>query len=300
MMTEPFILRHFFPKKNLPSFHLILSVFLSALVFGCGAKKDLLSNSSISSYSALTGQSSKTSTSYAIVEDLDWISLTEISDKFIQKSSRPVGYISIPKKNNRCTAFLINEDLVMTNWHCFGNASYAEGARLYLEYYKGKIRGDHLKTPSFDCGQFLFSHRALDFALLKCQGHPGKKYGFLTLESQPFLLYPGDKIYLIHQNCNYWADTNCSPTKKYSPGLVTDAGNSPHLAEEESFFHTADTLSGSSGGPIFAPDSHKVIGLHNAAPGLTSSNQGRGSKNMAIYMYKIVETLKIEFPHIKL
>lgn len=75
-------------------------------------------------------------------------------------------------------------------------------------------------------------------------------------------------IYVIHQNCNYMADEHCSATKKYSPGKVLSTHYTSYWMS-----HDADTLKGSSGGPMLSRSSHEVVGLNRG---------NNGSVNMAV------------------
>ncbi len=51
----------------------------------------------------------------------------------------------------------------------------------------------------------------LDFALLLCSSRPGDSFGVVTL--QPAAPSRGDAVYVVQQNCDYYSEPGCHPTK---------------------------------------------------------------------------------------
>lgn len=221
-----------------------------------------------------------------IVGSVGWSDVTQLDAASAERAnSRAVGYLSIPARGQRCTAFLIAPDVVMTNEHCIPGDWAAEGATVSFRRERGVGRA---QQSTWDCSVFLGNDPALDFALLHCPERPGDVHGVVTLEARAAQRY--DELYVIHQNCDYYASPGCDPIKQYSPGRVT------RVAQEIS--HDADTLGGSSGAPVFSRDSHAVFALHHV--GVGNNGAGRGYENRAVKMSDILPVLAERYPWLEL
>lgn len=221
-----------------------------------------------------------------IVGSVGWTDVTRLdSDSPERVNSRAVGYLSIPARGQRCTAFLIAPDVVMTNEHCIPGDWAAEGATVSFRRERG-VSGSQQSV--WDCSVFIGNDPGLDFALLQCPERPGDVHGVVTLQAAIPARY--DDLYVIHQNCDYYANPGCNPIKQYSPGRVT------RVAQEIS--HDADTLGGSSGAPVFSSDTHAVFALHHV--GVGGNGAGRGSENRAVKMSEILSVLAARYPWLSL
>lgn len=221
-----------------------------------------------------------------IVGSVGWTDITLLEDDATERAnSRAVGYLSIPARGQRCTAFLIAPDVVMTNEHCIPGDWAAEGASVSFRRETGVAPAQQL---TWQCSTFLGNDPGLDFALLQCDGRPGDVVGVLPLEARDVSL--GESLYVIHQNCDYYSAPGCDPVKQYSPGKVS--------RDSQEVGHDADTLGGSSGAPVFAADTHAVFALHHVGVGGTGG--GRGFENRAVPMTAILPVLAARFPSLDL
>lgn len=221
-----------------------------------------------------------------IVGGIDWTEVTTLDAASEERvNSRAVGYLSIPAVGTRCTAFLIADDVVMTNEHCIERASSAEGATVYFRREQGV---PYSEWAGYDCSTFLGNDAGLDFALLRCSGSPGATHGVVEFEARD--ASTGHGLYVIHQNCDYYSSPSCEPTKKHSPGRVTRVDSEVR--------HDADTLGGSSGSPVFSATSHKVFALHHV--GLGNNGNGRGTANYAVPMTRILPEIARRWPDLVL
>lgn len=219
-----------------------------------------------------------------ILGGIDWQEASSLAEGTAERqNARAVAYLDIPAAGSRCTGFLIAPDMLMTNHHCIPTAESARGVSAYFRYEQGAA-GD---TP-VDCSIFVGNDAALDYALLQCASRPGDTLGVIDLDNRA--ARRSEAVYAIHQNCDYYSDSACAPTKKMSPGSVQTVGNE--------IAHSADTLGGSSGSPLFATSSHKVIGLHHSGTGNTGN--GRGTMNYAVPMSRIVPALLARYPGLQL
>jgi len=219
-----------------------------------------------------------------IIGSVDWVDVIALAEgSAARANASAVAYLSIPAAGSRCTGFLIAPNVLMTNHHCIPTADAARGVEASFRYQTGAAA----EAP-VDCSTFIGNDATLDFALLQCAGRPGDQYGVVGLEARA--ARSAERVYVVHQNCDYYTDSSCAPTKKYSAGVVRQTGNE--------IGHDADTLGGSSGSPLFAEGSHAVIGLHHAGAG--NGGNGRGSINWAVPMARIVPVLQQRFPGLTL
>ena len=187
-------------------------------------------------------------------------------------------------------SFLIGPKAVMTNHHCIRNESQASQAIFTLQKWEYNYTGSKvLKRRSYRCSKFILANEKLDFAIVECNDRLGDIYGHLDLSTGEDAAY--QDVHIIHHNCDYLRGKYCSPQKLISEGEVL-----PNV-EYNQFFHTADTLSGSSGAPVISVLTGKVIGLHNS--GVSRKNEtkpGMGMYNGAVKINKIIQYVKREKP----
>ena len=244
----------------------------------------LLLNTGCGKQEAAAGGDQQIKSSSIIVGDVDWKEVTSLSSSNpVRKNSKAVANIDLPKMGSRCTGFLISNNVLMTNHHCIPSSSHANGVTVTFKHEKGVSQSAQKR---FNCSTFIGNNRELDFALLKCSGNPGATYGFVELDSDEQNV--GESIYVVQQNCDYYMDRGCDPTKKYSSGKITSF--------EKEYAHNADTLGGSSGSPVFSWGNHKVVAIHHAGYG--NNGLGRGFENYAVPMSKIVPYIMTHFPSV--
>lgn len=200
-------------------------------------------------------------------------------------NSRAVGYLSLPARGTRCTAFLIAPDVIMTNHHCVPTPAAAEGARFDPTREAGVPYSARIR---YACDARIGADSTLDFALLRCAGRPGDTFGVVALSGRAARV--GEGVYVVQQNCDYYSRPGCATDKVLARGRITRAG--------ARLSHDADTLGGSSGSPVFSADEHEVVGLHNA--GVGNDGEGRGTSNRAVPMQRILPALRARFPEIAL
>ena len=146
-----------------------------------------------------------------------------------------------------------------------------------------------LRKHSYSCSKFILANKELDFAIIECKEDLGSHYGYLELSNEEDLAYKD--VHIVHHNCNYLKGRNCSTQKLISKGEILPDTN------ENQFYHTGDTLSGSSGAPVISRLTGKVIGLHNSGFSNASERRpGMGLYNGAIKINKIINYIKLKKP----
>ncbi len=226
----------------------------------------------------------KTISGSVIIGTKDWQSIVDADLNAEQDyNAKAVADIRIPVMRTRCTGFLISKNILMTNNHCIPSPRYAKGVTAIFNHVKGVPKEEYRR---YDCSEFIHTDRTLDFSLLRCQESPGLDFGFVQLDSTDYS--PGDSIYVIHQNCDYYTNRRCDFHKKISFGKL--------VRKDRDFIHNADTLGGSSGSPVFHGDSHKVMAIHHAGRG--NIGRGRGYENLAVPMSLIMNVVNNLYPEI--
>jgi len=248
------------------------------LVAGCATEldDDVAADALVTDATAVLDQG-------VIVGPLDWQEAASLPAGALRTASRAAGYVSIPEMQSRCSGFLIGRDIVMTNHHCVPDASAAVGVTVNFTYETAWS-----DVGLFRCDQFIGANETLDYALVRCRGTPGDTHGSLAIDARA--LRPERAIALLHQQCDYFTNEACAPTKKVSPGKVTGiAGNR--------ITHDADMLGGSSGGGIIDPTTGAVIAINNAHVSRGTTG-GRGTTNIGVPMSLIVPDIRARFPDV--
>ena len=119
----------------------------------------------------------------------------------------------------RCTGFFVSDDTLMTNHHCIGAASDVVGMKVYMKHEKGVSKSNWEEVV---CDEFIGNDETLDYAVVKCEGNPGQVYGKVELDVTQAV--EGDSVYVVHQNCDYYTNRGCDPSKKLSRGTFYSIG----------------------------------------------------------------------------
>lgn len=186
------------------------------------------------------------------------------------KLGRPIGRLDMLFANGKtgfCTAFIVDENHIVTNHHCIpgmdgdpsGRDSGVQAAQFVAGYINpGRAAGVDRFTVS---PQIVETNRALDYTVLRVFGDPSAKYGRLELadadpEDAEFLWiigHPqGQSQHISREGC---------------------AAASPAISGEGKLVHTCDTLQGNSGSPVIRITDRRVVGLHHAGDSRTGFNQ---------------------------
>ncbi|SMX38391.1 trypsin-like peptidase domain-containing protein [Maliponia aquimaris] len=198
-------------------------------------------------------------------------------NSFFARIGRSVGRLDVATDTGvfPCTAFLVDDDLIMTNNHCVpgildnpkAKATTIVGVQFVLGYtHEGVTEGTRRYTVD---PTPVETSKDLDYTLLRVLGDkPGQDFGTLALaaltpnDNDPYLIigHPmGESQRISREKCR---------------------ANSPALSDGQ-LLHTCDTLPGNSGSPVIDADTRRVIGLHHAG----SANN---SVNYAIPMTRIL------------
>lgn len=169
--------------------------------------------------------------------------------------------IQTSRGHSGCTAFLISEIHLMTNEHCVGKRAWDHKNRKWLprEVHKVKVEmaavnpKDKTKIETFAVQMPpLEINEAFDYAILKVDGNPASRFGYLSISTQA----PEAKIPL-------WIIGH-PKLKVQQISRIACRVISANIYGKNSFTHTCPTIGGSSGSPVFDASTGSVIGLNHA------------------------------------
>lgn len=221
------------------SFAVIL--LLMGLVFSCSNSEE--TQTQANSNSGNLCHDSALVAGKSIIGDNDW-SPVDTGNHSLAGNEFAVAKLAI-NGTGTCTGFLINTNMIMTNNHCVSKNGVPVIA--YFQAQNGDI--------STSCNQLVITDAALDFTILRCSRDLSNEIAPVIFASQ--VLATQADIYVIQQNCDYLKDPYCQIERMIAYGRLSN--------ERRTIIdHTADTLPGSSGSPIFEESSHKVVALHNS------------------------------------
>jgi formylglycine-generating enzyme required for sulfatase activity/V8-like Glu-specific endopeptidase len=174
--------------------------------------------------------------------------------------ARPIGRLSmtlqVPGKQQRlgyCTGSLIAADLVLTNYHCI--AGNPEGkvvdALLMLGLLDTRF-GQGVERFGLELAP-VEANASLDYAIHRVRGEPGLTWGTIRFDTGAKLL-DRQSLFIIHH-----------PAGDKQHITLGDCQTGAPAVENDDLLHVCDTIGGSSGAPVFANDSRRVVGLHYRA-----------------------------------
>lgn len=187
------------------------------------------------------------------------------TDNRYRKLGRSIGRLDVIVENRlngsrmltTCTATIISEVYILTNYHCVpgmdGNEVVTR-AILKMGYLDKFEAPGELYEVSITPVEAV---RELDYAVLRVEGNPSSKYGFIPLQVRDPEL--GEELFIVHHpegDPQRLTRRNCRLMS--SPAAITNT----------QLRHRCDTKGGSSGSLIFSDNyvgnSFSVVGLHFA------------------------------------
>lgn len=180
--------------------------------------------------------------------------------ELIALTKRKIGRIVIKENNKRigyATGFMVSDRLLLTNWHVFRDAFWAEESEVHF-FYEYNASGHPLSPVifRFDTTKF-FNNKELDYCFVAVQ--PTDVTGKVALESIGYLFLDRElgkigevnveKLNIIHH-----------PQGDYKQISIRE--NLFVDVDETKIYYETDTAQGSSGSPVFN-DQWQVVGLHH-------------------------------------
>eukprot|EP00980_Cylindrotheca_fusiformis_P029086 scaffold22714_cov155-Cylindrotheca_fusiformis.AAC.3 len=185
--------------------------------------------------------------------------------------------VRIQYDSDVCTGWMISPRLLMTAGHCVGTEEQAINTQYRFNYASTSCDADVFgEVETIDSIEMVEFNKEADYTIVKMDGYPGYKYGYLEIDN--ILPSLGDPIYIPQHPsgrdkelaifdssifarnagglCHIWTtgEADSDKTCGYG-GNFTD------------FTYICDTEGGSSGAPVISANTNKVIGLHHCGGG---------------------------------
>lgn len=168
------------------------------------------------------------------------------------------------------TGFMISDDLLLTNYHLLPskpfpikntNKSINKVNKCKVQFnYQTDWKGIEAKDEIFECNfNYYVSDSELDYAIIKVINSPGKKYGKINLD-YTIKGIPNKPVIIIQH-----------PEKKMKEIVLNN--NNIRKVHTHYILYETDTLSGSSGSPVFN-ESWDLVALHSGTNNIEFLNQG--------------------------
>ncbi len=192
------------------------------------------------------------------------------ADDRFRKMAAPVGRLDLLIEGaggtgvGNCTASIISQRYIMTNSHCFPSRDRVVRGSLLMGFYSEDNDRD---ARRFEIAAAPAEVNAeLDYAIVEVRGNPSAAFGTVRLD--PRDPQPGESLLIIHHPMGM-------------PKHMTRGGcraSQPNAVDGVDIRHRCDTLPGSSGSPILAEATGRMVGLHYGGttnPSATSWNSGK-------------------------
>ncbi len=187
-------------------------------------------------------------------------------DTICYKTSNPTEYtrsLAVGKlvmPGGSCTAWRVGStNRLLTNNHCFSTQSEVAASEVWFNYACQTCGGNNPATPTKVSGAtFYKTSSALDYTLFSVNNFDTiASYGYLLIDNRSAVA--NERIYIAgHGEGN---PNKLSIYEDTQGGAVCDV-DSTNL-DAQSIGYYCDTAPGSSGSPVLAASSHKVIALQH-------------------------------------
>jgi formylglycine-generating enzyme required for sulfatase activity len=147
-----------------------------------------------------------------------------------------------------CTASIVSSRYILTNNHCFPDGVRA--ASLLMDFYREDDDGGGNRFEARV--QPVERNATLDYAVVEVMGDPASRFGTVRLDARD--PSPGESLLVIHHPAGLPKHMTRGGCRAIQPVAVSGTD----------IRHRCDTLGGSSGSPILADASGRMLGLHYA------------------------------------
>ena len=209
---------------------------------------------------------------------------TYSANSAITRLGRAVGRLDILTDAGvfPCTAFLVDEGKILTNWHCVPGITELDGSEAtrieaisFLAGYRSQGVVETAQRFTVSPVPLEFS-QSLDYAILEVFGTPAEEFGTLKLSGRT--LEEGDPFWVIGHPMGEAQRISREQCRAAIPALSNNR-----------LRHTCDTLPGNSGSPVIDASRQEVIALHHAG-------SRRDQVNFAVPMSLILEASEVLRP----
>lgn len=178
-------------------------------------------------------------------------------NKAIAANSRSVARLTFVKSDRimSCSGFLVDNKHLMTNNHCISDATTCESGTIWFGFENVK---KDIFNPDWEenkCSAVVRTSVGLDYSILLL-AKDTSKWGHLKMTPLNMTGTEPTSLYIIQHpggESKQISFLDCAVSTINAKGVAT---------KDTDFGHTCDTMSGSSGAPVF-DQAHRLIGLHH-------------------------------------
>ena len=189
-----------------------------------------------------------------------------------------------------CTGWLASaNNHLVTNEHCISSATAALNTDYEFDAEAANCNDTNCQLchPGviFSGATFIQDNPALDYALVQItSGNPAATYGFLEIDDRTAVV--GEQIYIPQHPGGRAKELGIASSHSADAGAgvcqvnsITENGCSSGAYNDVGYY--CDTEGGSSGSPVLATSSHKVIALHHCRGSIACTQTG-GDENRGV------------------
>lgn len=163
-----------------------------------------------------------------------------------------------------CTAWRVGDDnRMMTNEHCMATSSAVTGSESWFNYQNSSCNGSSTTTPTKVSGaSLLASDYDLDYTLYTVNNFSSiQGFGNLGLDVRTPVLH--EEIYIPQHGSGNPKELSIEDDQNSTGICRIDDAIANGRATNSDTGYKCDTIGGSSGSPVLARSSNKVIALHH-------------------------------------
>ena len=201
------------------------------------------------------------------------------ADDRFRRVAAPVGRLDILVQTpaglgtTNCTASIVSARFIVTNNHCFPEGVRA--ASLLMDFYREDDEGGGNRFEARTVPEER--NASLDYAVVEVLGNPASRFGTVRLDARD--PQPGESLLIVHHPSGLPKHMTRGGCRAFQPTAV----------QGTDIRHRCDTLPGSSGSPILADATGRMLGLHYAG----STNPSLSNFNFGKRLVEIVKDSKV-------
>jgi PKD repeat protein len=205
----------------------------------------------------------------------------ERKDVACWESSHPTEYertrptAKIFMSGSVCTAWRVGPDnRVFTNNHCVASQSGVANTELWFNYQRTSCNGSQNAAVTKVSGQTMLStNYDLDYTLLTVNDFASiEGFSYYGLDVRPPVL--GERIYISQHGAGNPKELAIESDANSNNLCQVDVALRDGLGDDTDMGYKCDTTGGSSGSPVLAASTNKVIALHHLGGCPSGTNAG--------------------------
>ncbi|MEI2453243.1 serine protease [Lysobacter firmicutimachus] len=184
------------------------------------------------------------------------------SDPFAYARSKPVAR-AVMSGGSLCTAWRVGaQNRMFTNNHCISTAAGVAGAEFWFNYQRSTCTGAQATVTKVAGDQMLKTNTTLDYTLFTVKNFASiSGFGYLGLDPRAAVANEG--LFIAGHPGGRMKELSIADTQNSGGKCRADAPSVTGNAPNSDVGYYCDTEGGSSGSPVIARSSGKVLALHH-------------------------------------